>query len=128
MADVLIVEDEFLVALDLEDIIFQAGHGIIGVVADKRGIAEISAAPKVALVDLNLRDGRTGPAIARELAERFGTKIIFVTANPDQIESPPPTALGYIRKPFNHDDVLGALALAMGTARAERPRGLHPLQ
>lgn len=127
MAEVLIVEDEFLVALDLEDIIFQAGHGIVGIVADKRGMSAICAAPKVALVDLNLRDGRTGPEIARELAEKFGTMIIFVTANPDQIESPPPTALGYIRKPFNHDDVLGALNLALGKATGERPRGLFPL-
>lgn len=126
MPGVLIVEDEFLVALDLEDIILQAGHDIVGVIADRRGVDAIAASPSVALVDLNLRDGPTGPEIARHLAERFGTRIIFVTANPDQIEHPPTTALGYIRKPFNPADIIGALSLALGSA-ASRPKGLHSL-
>lgn len=126
MSGVLIVEDEFLVALDLEDIIVQAGHDIVGVIADQRGVDGIEKSPSVALVDLNLRDGPTGPVIARLLAERFGTRIIFVTANPDQIEHPPVTALGYIRKPFNPADVVAALSLALGSA-ASRPKGLHRL-
>lgn len=126
MSGVLIVEDEFLVALDLEDIIVQAGHDIVGVIADRRGAEAIEAPPSVALVDLNLRDGPTGPEIARHLAERFGTRIIFVTANPDQIERPPVTALGYIRKPFNPADVVAALSLALGSV-ASRPKGLHRL-
>ena len=126
MSGVLIVEDEFLVALDLEDIILQAGHNIVGVIADRRGIDAIGAPPTVALVDLNLRDGPTGPEIARQLAERHGTRIIFVTANPDQIEQPPVTALGYIRKPFNPAVIVAALSLALGSASA-RPKGLHSL-
>ncbi|PKB19368.1 response regulator receiver domain-containing protein [Novosphingobium kunmingense] len=126
MPGVLIVEDEFLVALDLEDIIVQAGHQLVGVVADRRGIEGIQEGPSVALVDLNLRDGPTGPEIARRLAEQFGTRIIFVTANPDQINHPPATALGYIRKPFNPVDIVEAVALASGKAAA-RPKGLHQL-
>ncbi|WP_296674601.1 response regulator [Novosphingobium sp.] len=128
MSGVLIVEDEFLVALDLEDIILQAGHDLVGIVADRGGIDGIERAPKVALVDLNLRDGPTGPEIARRLAERYGTTIIFVTANPDQIDSPPETAIGYIRKPFQPDDIVGAVKLAMGEGAAVRPKGLHSIQ
>lgn len=127
MPGVLIVEDEFLVALDLEDIIVQAGHQLVGVVADRRGVDGIAHPPSVALVDLNLRDGPTGPEIARKLSEEFGTRIIFVTANPDQISQPPATALGYIRKPFNPADIVAAVALAAGEA-ASRPKGLHSLQ
>lgn len=127
MTGVLIVEDEFLVALYLEDIIAQAGHDIIGVVADRRGIDAIDRPPAVALVDLNLRDGPTGPEIARRLAERYGTAIIFVTATPDQIDRPPVTALGYIRKPFVPEDVIAAVSLAAGAHSAPRPLGLHAL-
>lgn len=127
MPSVLIVEDEFLVALDLEDIIVQAGHELVGVVADRRGVDGLVHPPSVALVDLNLRDGPTGPEIARKLAEEFGTRIIFVTANPDQISQPPATTLGYIRKPFNPADIVAAVALASGEA-ASRPKGLHSLQ
>lgn len=126
MPGVLIVEDEFLVALDLEEIILEAGHDIVGVIADRRGVDTVGAPPSVAFVDLNLRDGPTGPEIARQLAERHGTRIIFVTANPEQIERPPVTALGYIRKPFNPADIVAALALALGAAAA-RPKGLHTL-
>lgn len=126
MHGVLIVEDEFLVALDLEDIIVQAGHELVGIVADRRGVDGLAKPPAIALVDLNLRDGPTGPEIARTLAQQYGTRIIFVTANPDQISQPPPTALGYIRKPFNPADIVAAVALAAGRA-AERPSGLHSL-
>ncbi len=128
MPGVLIVEDEFLVALDLEDIVLQAGHDIIGVVADRRGVDGIVDAPAVALVDLNLRDGPTGPEIARRLAELYGTAIIFVTANPDQIDNAPATAIGYVRKPFQPDDIVAAVQIAMGNNYSARPKGLRTLQ
>ncbi|MDE2435127.1 MAG: response regulator [Sphingomonadales bacterium] len=127
MTGVLIVEDEILVALDLEDIIQGAGHEIVGVISDRNGIDTLGCAPAVALVDLNLRDGPTGPEIARRLSERFGTTIIFVTANPDQIERPPLTALGYIQKPFRSADVVAALGIATGSIAPANPSGLHAL-
>lgn len=118
MPEILIVEDEFLVALDLEDIVSRAGYQVLGIVADcsdleRVGLGRESPVPRVALVDLNLRDGPTGPEIARRLSERYGTTIIFVTANPDQIADPPRTALGYIRKPFAPDAIIAALGHAV---------------
>lgn len=112
-AGVLIVEDEILVALDLEDIVARAGHCVIGIVADLAGLERLDPAPLVALVDLNLRDGPTGAEIARRLSKRHGTSIIFVTANPDQITDPPATALGYVRKPFAADTIAGVVTNAM---------------
>ncbi|MBS0482290.1 MAG: response regulator [Proteobacteria bacterium] len=124
---VLIVEDEHLIALDLEGIVAGAGHEVVGVVSDQLGADQIGRGPEVALVDLNLRDGLTGPAIARSLASRFGTAIIFVTANPDQIDQPPATALGYIQKPFHAADILGAISMAVGHPNCAKPCGLHAL-
>ena len=43
-----------------------------------------------ALVDVNLRDGPSGPVIARQLANGFGTKIVYVTASSSDIGEPAP--------------------------------------
>ncbi len=128
MTEILIVEDEFLVALDLEDIVAGAGFRVIGIVADRESAQTVTGAPQLALVDLNLRDGPTGLDIAHELAERHGTTIIFVTANPAQITNPPGTAIGFIRKPFAANTVESSLAFALGTASASAtpPYGLQP--
>lgn len=122
-ANVLIVEDEFLVALQLEDILTDAGHTVVGIVPDEAAAHSLAEAPElapeIALVDLNLRDGPSGPLIARQLAERFGTVIVYVTANPGQIGTPAPTALGVVQKPFSQHAILAAIALAK-TGDAER--------
>lgn len=119
-ANVLIVEDEFLVALQLEDILTDAGHRVVGIAPDQASVARLEERPEVALVDLNLRDGPSGPAIARQLAERFGTIIVYVTANPAQIGTPAPTAVGVVQKPFSQQAILAAVAIAVngGTGRA----------
>lgn len=106
---VLIVEDEFLVALQLEDILISAGHSVLGIVADHASVHDVSEAPQVALVDVNLRDGPSGPEIARQLSRLYGTAIIYVTANPDQIDQPAPTAIGVVQKPFSQTGILAAL-------------------
>jgi DNA-binding response OmpR family regulator len=125
MRDVLIVEDELLVALDLEDILTSGGFDVLGIVADRKGADGIMRAPIVALVDLNLRDGLTGNEVARALASQFGTRIIFVTANPAQITDPPDTAIGYVQKPFRPDVVVSAVEAAI--AGNNPPPGLHRL-
>lgn len=111
-ANVLIVEDEFLVALQLEDILTDAGHKVIGIVSDQASMLTVGEPPEVALVDLNLRDGPSGPSIARQLAERFGTMIVYVTANPAQIGRPAPTAIGVVHKPFSQHAILAAISVA----------------
>lgn len=112
-ANVLIVEDEFLVALQIEDILTDAGHRVVGIVPDQASVLGLEEPPQVALVDLNLRDGPSGQTIAQQLAERYGTVIVYVTANPAQIGTPAPTALGIVQKPFSHHAILAAVSLAM---------------
>ena len=106
----LIVEDEIFVALDLERILTDAGYGVVGIAADRD--SAIAAAPgcSFAFVDINLRDGPTGPEIAKRMAKDHGIKVVFVTANPSQIGDA--ECLGYIRKPFSDAAILAAAALA----------------
>ena len=54
--------------------------------ADKATALEAAPGCSFAFVDVNLRDGATGPAIARRIAHDHGLKVVFVTANPGQIE------------------------------------------
>lgn len=106
----LIVEDEIFVALDLERILVDAGYSVVAIAADREGA--LAAAPQCnfAFVDVNLRDGPTGPEIAARIARDHGVKVVFVTANPAQIGEA--DCLGYIRKPFSDAAILAAAKLA----------------
>ena len=69
-AKILIVEDEILVALDMEMAIEEMGHTPIGIAPDAEVAATLAnEQPDIALVDLNLRDGLTGPQIARHIRD-----------------------------------------------------------
>lgn len=126
---ILIVEDEFLVALQLEDILADGGHEVVGIVPDAQSLGSLVQVPDVALVDLNLRDGLTGPAIVRDLSERYGARIIYVTANPGQIDEPAATALGIVQKPFTRQTILSAIAYALcDGASGERPAELEAVR
>lgn len=122
---ILIVEDEFLVAMDLEDIVASAGYRVLGIAPDKQAASNFAELPDIALVDINLRDGPTGVAIARDLSERGGTVVIFVTANPSQITDPPLRSIGYVQKPFSPEAILTALEFAAQGERRRLPHGLH---
>ena len=112
-ATILIVEDEILVALDIERVLLDAGYNVAAIVADRHEALTIDNRPDLAFVDLNLRDGLTGPAIACELARSYGTRVIYVTANPAQINPRADTAIGFVRKPFNEETILAAAALGI---------------
>ena len=110
----LIVEDEIFVALDLERILTDAGYEVAAIAADADSAMKAAPGCALAFVDVNLRDGMTGPAVAERIAREHGIKVVFVTANPGQIGEAR-EALGYIRKPFSEDAIRAAAAVAAGT-------------
>ncbi len=112
MKSVLIVEDEIFIAMEIERILEDAGYNVIAIAADQSEALSAGSNAEVAFVDLNLRDGPTGPGIARELASKHGVRVIYVTANPAQIGEPAPQAVGCIHKPFTAEEILTAAALA----------------
>lgn len=102
---VLIVEDEILVALEIQNVLEDLGYSVVGIAADSRrarAIAEMGI--DVALVDVNLRDGMTGPGIGAELVER-GATVLFMTANPAQLGAGVAGTLGVLPKPVEHHEV-----------------------
>ncbi|MBB4152588.1 CheY-like chemotaxis protein [Sphingomonas jinjuensis] len=120
----LIVEDEIFVALDLERILTDAGYTVAAIAADRE--SALAAAPECgfAFIDVNLRDGPTGPQIAERIARDYGVKVVFVTANPAQITCDGDCAMGYIRKPFSEKAILAAAAAATGGGDAANDEGL----
>lgn len=115
---ILIVEDEIFVAMDIERILAEAGYHVTAIAADRESALEHAGVADIAFVDINLRDGQTGPAIACEMA-RAGTKVFYVTANPAQIDPVAETAIGFIRKPFTDDAIRAAAALAANEATSD---------
>lgn len=109
---VLIVEDEIFVALEIEQIVEDSGFDVSAIAADREAALASAQDCDIALVDLNLRDGPTGPQIGMELASRHGIRVIYVTANPAQIGEASVAALGVITKPFRAHSIAAALKLA----------------
>ncbi len=104
---VLIVEDEGLVAMNMEAALAEEGFAIIGIVdneADAIAAAE-HLKPDVILMDITLRDGN-GISAARTILERRDTHIIFVSGNSDPLTLAVAHELrpaAFIRKPFVSD-------------------------
>lgn len=119
-ARILIVEDEILVALELENILADLGHEPVGIVPDLAA-AELyfDEAVDLALVDLNLRDGLTGPQIGERLGEK-GVTVVFITANPSLLGRGIAGAVGVITKPTDEDTVKASVDYALGV-REGRP-------
>lgn len=120
---VLIVEDEIFVALEIEQIVQDAGFTVGAIAADREAALAAAMDCDIAPVDLNLRDGPTGPSIGLELASRYGVQVIYVTANPAQIGAAAERALGVITKPFRAHSIAATLRLA-----ANDRAGLDPTE
>lgn len=120
---VLIVEDEILVALNLKYMLNERGFETVGIAPDAETARRMSKSdPDIALVDINLRDGATGPGIGAALAD-CGTSVMFMTANPSMIgQGGVAGTLGVVSKPYD-DLVLDSVLDFVVSYRA----GKHPV-
>jgi DNA-binding response OmpR family regulator len=129
-ARILIVEDEFLVAANLEAILAERGYEPVGVAPDLKTALDLAAEkPDLALVDINLRDGETGPQIAERLCRDYGVAVVFVTANPRLAPANTQGMIGVLEKPWE-DEVIGAavdyaLQARAGQVMVSPPAGLR---
>ncbi|HYE43000.1 MAG TPA: response regulator [Caulobacteraceae bacterium] len=118
----MIVEDEVLVAMDLESSLCDAGHEVVGAAADAEAAYELARErPEIAFVDVNLRDGDTGPDIARRLAHEHGVRVVFLTANPTSVIGRSTGAFGVLSKPFEAAAVSRVIETVLDDALPEPP-------
>ncbi|MFC4311177.1 response regulator [Steroidobacter flavus] len=115
--EVLIVEDQVLIAIHLEDLVVEAGHRVSAVAHDGPGALAAAARhrPNIAIMDLRLAHGTSGIDVARQLYEAQGIRCLFISANIDdevrrKVADLRP--LGFIGKPFLPAEVIGAVQAA----------------
>ncbi|WP_309601417.1 response regulator [Sphingomonas sp.] len=110
---ILIVEDEMLVALELESILSDSGFEPVGIAPDLSTAEEyFGETIDLALVDLNLRDGLTGPQIGKLLSEK-GVTVLFLTANPRMLGDGISGTIGVLTKPTDSETVKSAVDYAL---------------
>ncbi|MFK3690625.1 response regulator [Agrobacterium tumefaciens] len=107
---ILIVEDEALLAMELESEVEEAGHEIVGVAADSKQALSLieKTSPQFAFVDIQLLDGPTGIDVGRHLASR-SIPYVFVSGNLKRIPEDFAGALGAIEKPYTMNGLQNAL-------------------
>ena len=99
---ILIVEDEILIALELESLLQDLGHDVVGIAASSEDAISLGEdlKPELAFVDIHLADGPTGVDVARELASEHQVTVLFMTANAKRIPEDFAGARGVIAKPY----------------------------
>ncbi len=112
---ILIVEDDFLIALDVEAALTDAGFNVIGVAASADEAIKLAAAhaPSVVLMDIRLAGRRDGIDAALELFESHGIRSVFVSAHSDEEarrRAAPAQPLGWIEKPYSNATVVEFIA------------------
>lgn len=114
--NVLIIEDEPIIALDIEGIVEDLGHSVTGISrTHKEAVASVKARPPgLVLADIQLADGSSGLGAVNEILENLNVPVIFITAFPERLltgEKPEPAFL--ITKPFQPDAVKAAISQAL---------------
>jgi DNA-directed RNA polymerase specialized sigma24 family protein len=114
--DVLIIEDEILIAMELRALVEDLGHQSVGVArthAEAIALAKVKR-PGLILADIQLADGSSGQDAANEMLESFSVPVIFITAYPERFltgERPEPAFL--VGKPFQPSTVSAAISQAL---------------
>lgn len=102
---ILVVEDESILALDIEDILNHLGYEVIGLAIDaEEAIAAIAQSPPdLVLMDVRLQGAMDGIEATRQIWTRFRLPVVFLTASTDEAtlqRIKTVHAFGYIVKPF----------------------------
>ena len=114
MANILIVEDESIVALDVKDKLERLGYNVLAIVSSgEKAIEEImKVQPDLVLMDIVLKGEMDGVETAIKIRDHFDIPIIYLTAHSDErtlkraeITEP----FSYIIKPFADEDLQNAI-------------------
>jgi len=113
--DVLIIEDELIIAMDIEELVRGCGHRVVGVAGNEEDAVAIArrTRPGLILADINLGRGGDGSSAVARIMLHHRAPVIFVTAYPERLltgEALEPAFV--ITKPFE------PMALAIATYQA----------
>ena len=118
--NVMIIEDEPIIAMDIEAILENLGHTVTGVARTHRQALQLAGQkrPGLILADIQLADGSSGIDAVNQILTSYQVPVIFITSFPERLltgERPEPTFL--ITKPFTPEMVkaVGSQALFFDT-------------
>jgi len=114
--DIMIIEDEPLIAIDIEQMVESLGHTVTGIARTRdEAVALFNATrPSMVLADIQLADGSSGIDAVNDILKNTAIPVIFITAFPERLltgERPEPTFL--VTKPFNPDMVKALISQAL---------------
>ena len=124
---VMIIEDEAIIAMDIESIVAEMGHRITGVARTRDEAVALgkSDPPDLILADIQLADNSSGIDAVNDLLDALGARpVIFITAFPERLltgQKPEPAFL--ISKPYSVDQVVSAVSQAMFFSSTETLNG-----
>ncbi len=122
---VLIVEDELVVAIHVEAVLSEEGHQVVGIARESKMALALAGRlrPDLALVDVHLVDGETGPEIAGHLRD-MKIPVLFMSANAEALPEGMADALGLIPKPVAEYVLKGAIRWVAASGKIDPPETL----
>jgi len=123
--DVLIIEDEPLIAHDLRSIVEELGHRVVGMARTHREAIETihEGKPGLILADIQLADGSSGLDAVNEILADLSTPVIFVTAYPERfLTGAPPEPAFLVTKPFSVESLKAVISQALFFDKRSRRR------
>lgn len=115
-ARVLIIEDEPLIAMDIEALVTEIGHDVVGIARTRSEATALAArtTPDIILSDIQLADGSSGIDAVNDILKSTNVPVIFITAYPERLltgERMEPTFL--MTKPFRPEMVKAVMSQAL---------------
>ena len=122
---VLIVEDEWVQALDLQETLMESGFYVIGTTDRGEDAVQICAdlEPTLVLMDISLAGNMKGTEAARQIQRRFSIPVVFLTSYEDEQsfdEACQSWPYGYLNKPCRDTDLVRTLKLAAQQGRRQK--------
>lgn len=114
--NVLIIEDEPLIAIDIEMLVEELGHRVIHVARTHHEAVEAvkTAKPGLILADIQLADGSSGLEAVNQILGGLSVPVIFITAYPERfLTGTPPEPAFLITKPFGVDGLKAIISQAL---------------
>jgi DNA-binding NarL/FixJ family response regulator len=115
---ILVVEDDFFVALDVEHWMREAGYEVVGIAASADDAIALArdTRPDLAIVDIRILGPKDGVETAIDLYSQFGVRSVFASAQSDTLtrkRAQPAQPLGWLSKPYSGAELIALLRHAL---------------
>ncbi len=123
-AKILIVEDESIIALDIQNSLINSGYEVVAIADCATAALDYAAQlrPDLVLMDIRIRGDRDGVQTAKAISSAFDLPVVYLTAHADEntlrrakLTEP----FGYILKPFDDRELITTIEIALSRHQAE---------